>query len=204
VIYTAIFGDRDHLREPLERLPGVQYICFTDNPRLCSDTWSIRYHPPSDDPLLQAKRLKILAHEAVDCDVSLWLDGRITLRESSSLFEFMESDLSLQAHPARHCIYEEAEHCKVRGKGNPAKIDEAVRRYANDGHPQNAGLWYGGLILRRHTPAVRRFNEMWWREITSGTTRDQISFPVVLRRSEVSFETMSLDRACVSLHQHAR
>ncbi len=42
VVYTAIFGDYDKLRDPRERLPNVQYVCFTDNPRLKSSVWQVR------------------------------------------------------------------------------------------------------------------------------------------------------------------
>ena len=76
VVYTAIFGGRDQLRDPVERLPGVQYVCFTDNVNLQSKTWTILYCPPTGDPLLQAKACKILAHEMLDCDISLWIDAR--------------------------------------------------------------------------------------------------------------------------------
>jgi hypothetical protein len=34
------------------------------------------------------------------------------------------------------------------------------------------------------------FNLEWWRELTVGSSRDQISFPVVLRRLGVPFSTL--------------
>src|SRR5207253_2582285 len=37
VVYTAIFGGYDELHDPCEQLPGVDYVCFTDNPRLKSN-----------------------------------------------------------------------------------------------------------------------------------------------------------------------
>src|SRR5262249_37045536 len=167
---------------------GVQYVCFTDNPRLRSDVWQIRYCPPEGDPALQAKRIKIMAHEALNCERSLWVDGSIELRSLPETFERVRSDLALLPHPERNCIYAEANHCKLIRRGDPRQIDRAVSRYQAEGHPHNYGLWMGGLILRRHTPAIAAFNAEWWREVQSGTTRDQIILPVGLRRLGISFE----------------
>lgn len=190
VVYTAIFGGYDELRPPRERQPGVQYLCFTDNPRLKPNGWTVRYCPASGDPLMQAKRLKILAHESVDCDMSLWIDGRIELHSLNGAIEQCRADLALTRHPHRDCIYAEAEHCKRVRRGDPRRIDAAIARYKSEGHPPAFGLWRGGVILRKHTPAMARFNGEWWREVSTGTSRDQIALPVVLRRLRMPFDTL--------------
>ncbi len=189
-IYTAIFGGRDVLQEPAERLPGVQYICFTDNPRFKSKVWNIRYYPPTSDPVLQAKRFKILSHEVLDCDLSLWLDGRIQLKSLNGVFDWIQTDLAFQRHPTRCCIYDEAEHCKRVRKGDPSMIDRSIARYAQAGHPRDYGLWCAGIIVRRHTRATAQFNQRWWDEITSGSSRDQISLPIVMRTSSATVSSM--------------
>jgi hypothetical protein len=38
------------------------------------------------------------------------------------------------------------------------------------------------VLLRRHTEAIRAFNEAWWDEIQRGSRRDQLSFAYVARR----------------------
>jgi hypothetical protein len=204
VVYTAIFGDYDLLREPRERAPGVQYLCFTDNHRLRSDAWNIRYCPPSGNPLMQAKACKILAHEVLDCDVSLWVDGRATIQSLNGAFDRLKSDLALHRHPSRDCIYSEAEHCKQVRRGDPRLIDRSVARFQAEGHPPRAGLWYGGLLVRRHTAAARAFNCEWWREVTSGTSRDQISLPVVLRRLGIAFDVLPPDVPRLAIGAHLR
>ncbi len=204
VVYTAIFGGYDVLRDPEGRTPGVQYVCFTDNPRLRSDVWSIRYRRPIGDPLMQAKACKILAHEAFDCDLSLWIDGRSTLRGLNGVFDRFRSDLALRRHPSRDCIYDEAEHCKQQRRGDPRRIDVSVARYRAAGHPERHGLWLGGVLLRRHTPAVAEFNRQWWREVSSGTSRDQISLPVVLRRLGLALDVLPADAPRLWIGAHAR
>jgi hypothetical protein len=204
VIYTAIFGDYDELLDPQERLPDADYVCFTDNPRLRSDVWRIRYCKPIGDPSRQAKRIKILAHEALDCAVSLWIDGRIELRSIHGALERMTADIGLLRHPLRNCIYDEATHCKNTGRGNPERIEESVHRYRAEGHPEGNGLWLGGIVLRRHTAATRTFNLEWWREVKRGTSRDQISLPVVLRRLGMPFDTLPNDMLRHEVYRHAR
>ena len=41
VIYTAIFGDYDTLKEPLVITPGWKYICYTDQD-FESKVWEIK------------------------------------------------------------------------------------------------------------------------------------------------------------------
>jgi Protein of unknown function (DUF616)/Glycosyl transferase family 2 len=204
VIYTAIFGGYDVLRDPEERVPGVQYVCFTDNPRLRSDSWIIRYRRPSGNPLMQSKACKILAHETLDCDYSLWIDGRSTLHCLNGAFDRLRSDLGLRRHPSRDCIYDEAEHCKRQRRGDPRLIDTSVARYRAGGHPERHGLWLGGVLLRRHTPAIAEFNRQWWREVSTGSSRDQISLPVVLRRLGLAFDELPADAPRLRIGSHAR
>lgn len=42
VLYTAIFGNHDKLKEPVVT-NGWEYILFTNNRELKSDIWDIRY-----------------------------------------------------------------------------------------------------------------------------------------------------------------
>lgn len=204
VVYTAIFGGYDQLREPRQRASGVQYICYTDNPNLKSDAWQIRLCQPTGDPWLQAKRFKILAHEALNCDISLWIDGRIGLHDLNGSIEHFNAELSLRRHPQRSCIYAEATHCKRVRRGDPERIDAAVARYASEGHPANYGLWMGGVVLRKHTPSVEAFNREWWRELVAGTSRDQIILPVLLRRHGLSFQTLANDSPRLHIGNHLK
>lgn len=44
-VYTAIYGGYDPLREQPE-IPGVEYICFTDDPTLKAKPWRVEYQAP--------------------------------------------------------------------------------------------------------------------------------------------------------------
>ena len=203
VVYTAVFGGYDELHEPRVRTPGVQYICFTDNPYLKTKTWTIRYCPPTADPMLQAKRIKILAHETLDCDVSLWIDGRVKLHDLNGLFDRCRADVAAPRHPYRTCIYEEAAFCQRVGRGDPARIATATARYRTMGHPENSGLWLGSVIFRKHSPETAAFNKEWWREVQSGTSRDQLSLAMLLRQQRFFSQTLPMDMPQYRLARHA-
>jgi len=72
----------------------------------------------------------------------------------------------------------EAEFCLSRWPKLPVK--EQKDFYLSEGCPDNTGIFMGGLIVRRHTKAIARLNELWWEQITKFSQRDQLSLPYVL------------------------
>ena len=77
VVYTAIFGGKDELIEA-PCFPSVDFVCFTDDPKLTSRTWKVvlAAEAASADPRSGAKLYKILPHRFFpDYDCSLWIDG---------------------------------------------------------------------------------------------------------------------------------
>jgi hypothetical protein len=203
IVFTASYGNTAAPADPLEHEPAVQYLCFTDNHRLRSDVWSFRAYPPSRDPLMQTKACKILAHESLDCDLSLWIDGAVELRSLEGAFRLLSADVALRRHVSRNCIYEEGKHCKDVRRGDPRLIDRSLARYDDEAHPRDYGLWDTDIVLRRHNDTTKSFNLEWWREVSTGTPQDQISLPVVLRRLSMSFETLPRHRPRIAKN-HSR
>ena len=192
IIYTAIAGGYDNLKPPWGDAPGSPArIAFVDNPDSYSGTgcpgWQIEPMVPSRmDPLMQAKVYKVLAHMMLPpgTEYSLWVDG--SMEFSSGLHPgrlaqecLGDADLALFRHPSRSCLYDEALICSRRGLDDPAVMARQMNRYRAEGYPRNNGLAECSVILRRHTPAVARLNELWWEEINKGSRRDQLSFNYV-------------------------
>ena len=200
IIYTAIAGGYDNLKPPWDdTLPGrpeadpseqdgLLRIAFMDEPDLCASTgcsgWRIeRMSSVNMDPLMRAKRYKVLAHEALPSGTafSLWVDGSMEfssrLHPGELARQYLgDADLALFRHPSRVCLYDEAYVCSLKGLDDPGVMAAQMGRYRAEGYPRNNGLAECCVILRRHTPAVARLNEMWWGEITNGSRRDQLSF----------------------------
>ena len=186
VVYTAISGGYDRLREqPPVSMAGADCVAFLDAPAP-SRTWLWRpIHTGFDDPVRNAKIHKILPHRFFpDADYSLWLDGSITARFPFSARRLVdmflaEHDIAVFQHSRRTCLYQEASVCHQFRLDEPGRIWKQVCRYTQEGFPANAGLAECSVVLRRHTAAVRAFDEAWWDEIMRGSRRDQISFPYV-------------------------
>src|SRR5690242_14647057 len=106
-VYTAIFGGYDTLK-PQKPVPGVDFHCFTDDPAMTSDLWSVHVRRPRfDHPRLSAKYYKALPHKVLrGYRVSIWIDGSITLLRPRRFVRMAMRTLdgrglALFAHPDR-------------------------------------------------------------------------------------------------------
>jgi hypothetical protein len=90
-----------------------------------------------------------------------------------------DENFVVMKHPFKICAYAEAAACVHLEMDSPYTINKQVKRYRLDGYPENNGLNMGGILLRRKNIKISRFNNKWWKEITNGSIRDQISFPYV-------------------------
>ncbi len=185
VVYTAITGNYDRLREPTP-WPGVEYVAFLDTP-VKSQVWRVQ---PLPGPLATRRRSarfpKVMAHAVLppDTEYSLWVDGCVTPVQGVTpkflVAEYLrDADIAILRHPWRRCLYAEARMCMKRNLDDPSLISRQVSRYIAEGFPVNYGLGESGVVLRRHTANVAAFNEAWWSEIEHGSSRDQISFQYV-------------------------
>ena len=84
-IYTAFTGDYDTLKQPEFIDENCDYICFTDNPNLESDLWTIIQMDESIlDNNRKAKQYKLLPHKYLkDYKYSFWLDGTFKIKGSN-------------------------------------------------------------------------------------------------------------------------
>ncbi|MFL6261007.1 MAG: glycosyltransferase domain-containing protein [Thermoanaerobaculia bacterium] len=191
VIYTAIAGGFDDLVAPAHRIPGIDYVCFSDDAAQRTQGWNVRpFDWNGGDPNRVAKHVKILAHRYLsEYDWSLWIDGNVHI--TGYLAPFLEAHLAqglLQAfrHPRRSCIYMEAVHCVNRAKDCPEVIARQMERYHREGMPIDFGLSENNVIFRYHRePRVREIMELWWQEIARGSRRDQLSLSFVLWKESV-------------------
>lgn len=192
VIYTAIAGGFDDLVAPTHRIPGVDYVCFSDDATQRSPDWQVRPFDWNDvDPNRVAKRVKILAHQYFSAyDWSLWIDGNVHITGDLALFlaaHLTQGPFQAFRHPRRSCIYMEAAHCVDRKKDCPAIIGRQIACYRREGMPTDFGLSENNVIFRHHRePRVREIMELWWQEIVSGSRRDQLSLSFVLWKEAVA------------------
>ena len=193
VIYTAITGGKDELREPAFLTPNVDHICFTDNPKLKSDVWDIRpIKYRHTDPVRVAKHPKLLPHLYLrEYDWSLWIDGNFEIKDE--LTEFIERHISLAAFSAfrqfqRSCVYDEVQACIDMGKDNPALLRAQGEKYRKFRMPEGLPVVACLVMLRWHNdPDVIKTMQLWWEEVEGNSRRDQLSLPYILWKHPADF-----------------
>jgi hypothetical protein len=197
VVYTAIYGDKDDLKEPSVGLEGCSFVCFTDNKYLKSKVFDIRVCPSiGSDPVRSAKIFKVLPHWFFpDYEYSLWLDGSVIMKRGDirALMDnyLREHNMALFAHPDRDCIYDEAEACITLQRDDAEIIREQIEQYRSEGYPPHNGLVATGIILRRHLSTdVIRADEDWWAQILRFSWRDQLSFNYVAWKNNFMWVTI--------------
>src|SRR6267143_2373894 len=196
VVYTAITGDYDRLKEqPATATEGADCVAFLDEPRR-SKTWrSQAIHTEFPDPGRNAKIHKILPHMYFpEARYSLWIDGSVRMRFPYSIRRLIQlyladCDLAVFPHRNRTCVYQEGIVCLQRRLDDSELIWRQICRYTQEGYPPNAGLAECTVVLQRPTATVKAFNEAWWDEITRGSKRDQLSFPYAARTVGLRYGT---------------
>jgi hypothetical protein len=176
-VYTAIAGNYDTLR--LDQEPaGAVWLAFVAEPTAVRPPWQpLRVYDGFTHPNLNAKTHKVLAHQWLPhAEISLWLDGNIALkRPVTELLPFLESaDVVMFGHPKRQDLQAECRVSQRLAKYDPAVLAGQTAKYI-DQRETGRGLPECGIILRRHTVAVERFNEAWWAEICRHSFQDQLS-----------------------------
>jgi hypothetical protein len=198
VVFTAITGaKRDQLRPIVAPADSngrpIQYVCFTDIADLTIPAgWEIRAPRwKHRDPRRTSRWHKIMAHAAIGEETkhSLWLDGSMQLLVNPwNLVDELLADreIAIFRHHERNCVYHELEMCLRLHRDNPKPMQTQIDRYREEGYPPRRGLWETAAVLRAHTPAMRTFNELWWREVEYGSVRDQLSVNYVAWKQSVS------------------
>lgn len=191
-IYTAIFGGYDTLKDqPV--IPFADYHCFTDDPTIESDLWTVhRVQARYDHPRMAAKYFKLLPHKVMpDYPKTLWIDAGITLRRARrfarmALRTLDDHGIALFAHPDRPDVFAEAEFSRVMLKYRDLPVVEQVAHYRARGLPDGVGLYAGGILVRdSRQRRIRRLGRAWLRENEKWTYQDQLSLPYVLWRLRI-------------------
>lgn len=177
IIYTTVFNNYDLLIPASS--PGER-ICFTENP-IQSRGWDVRLvERKFDNPWLENRYYKALAHvQFPNVDYSIYHDATVGLRvEPEILLDFLgDNDLAVFPHFGHADIYDEADAYIRIGKTSAEEINRQIDPYQADDYPDGFGFHACTVIVRKHTDAVRAFNEYWWQEIQKYDARpDQISF----------------------------
>lgn len=179
-VYTANVGRYDRLTAPVTAA-GTRWVCFADVRLEAVAPWEVRLKSRQfRENVMEGKRFKCCPHlHLPNYRYSVWQDASVRLKVAPQVFlEFLQgADIALMRHPNRDCAYREAKVCRDYRLDKPKRLRGQADRYRREGFPERWGLWDCSFIVRRHTPEVNVFGELWLAEIEANSRRDQISFP---------------------------
>ncbi|MBT4192078.1 MAG: DUF616 domain-containing protein [Candidatus Diapherotrites archaeon] len=180
VVYTAIFGDKDSLKATIP-FDGVDYICFTDNKNLKSESWKIKViNPEFKNPRKNARKIKVFPPKIINnYTYSLWVDGTHTpiTNPRKLIARYLgENDLIRYKHHQRDTLLKEANAVIAMKKDKRSIVEKQIKRYLAEGFPLEMGLTETTILLRKNKPKIIEMNKMWWNELHKNSIRDQMSF----------------------------
>ena len=191
IVYTAIFGGYDQLK-PQPEIPGVDYVCFTDEPTLDAPPWNVVVERPlHDHPRMSAKHHKLFPHRVLPKNpLTVWIDGSVRIKRrdfpEAFLSHLNESGMALLPHPDRDNIFDEAALSVKMRKYFDQPIAEQVAHYRARGYEGKNGLWACTVMARDSRNArLRRLHGRWMRENVRWSYQDQISLPYLLWKMRI-------------------
>lgn len=206
VVYSAIFGDYDFIKEHSYINKDFDYKLFVDQytydkqrlDLINNSDWEIIIidcDVDKEEQYLKSKDIKINPEKYLaEYDYSIYIDGSINqIGDINKVFTF-EEPYKMCEHPRRICAYKEGEICLSQRKGDTDKTIKQLIKYTEDGFPENYGLFMGGVIARVHNDYSNALNKAWWNEIKNGSMRDQISLPYCSWKLKKRIETVSYDK----------
>ena len=195
IVVTACYRGHDVIKQAP---PGVRAYCFTDEPDDArTKGWVALGHRYNGElsGRYSGKAPKCAPHlfDLDNLDV-VWVDGSMQyiggdLREL--LAQVPIGGVGAYAHRFRTDVYQEAEASVAPGFDRYARepIAEQVAHYARTIGAFDTGLWELGLVVWRG--AQYEMGEAWLAEMLAWTSQDQLSFPIVARRCDVTVTTLS-------------
>lgn len=194
VVYTANFGNKDSLQEPLNtdslKDVSVDYVCVSDNSDFQSEFYKVIIAKAVfSDITKNARNVKINGFEGIkDYDVAIWHDSSIQIDCSkiAELVSFAQKyPLSTFKH-GREDVYLEAIACIENGKDRAIRIANQMKRYHLGGVKAHSGLFETGILVLNVKEYFKSdLPKTWWNEIQIGSRRDQLSLPYAQLKSSV-------------------
>ncbi len=182
-LYTCITGQYDEIHEIENKEENVDYLLFTNNKNLKSNTWKIIYieNEGLDNQRL-SRKIKTLGHPLInkDYEISVWQDASVIFKKS--IVEFVNTylknnEFAAFKHNCRNCIYDEAIECIRLGKDDKNTILKHVDFLKKEKYPIQNGLYEMTVFIKKHNShKVKETMNLWFDMICNYSKRDQLSF----------------------------
>ena len=193
-IITSLCGLQTKLKDPSTKFGGVDYIAFVDHIHDGCDTWEQRL---SLDFTLDveyngrrnAKIYKVMPQMFLpEYDYWFWVDSthEVIVDPKTIINQYLgDSDIALWKHTDRDCLYSEANIVKELRIDHIDLVNSQIEYYKSIGYPENNGLYELPVSIRKNTDRIKILNMRWWEQICKYSSRDQISMPFVLWKTDI-------------------
>ncbi|TQL48657.1 uncharacterized protein DUF616 [Homoserinimonas aerilata] len=209
VVYSALMGQYEKLNEqPVARETDIDFICFTDDPELTSETWQIRLVEPRlpMDSIRSARYFKTRGFMLLgDYDESLWIDNSVRLRSTPDAILdawLADADIAIPQHSFRKTVIGEFDTVATDGYDDPARVYEQLIHYSSLRPESLQELpYWTALLARRHTPEVDAAMSLWSDHIMRYSRRDQLSINFVLGSAGLPVTAIGIDNLSSEWHE---
>jgi len=182
VCFTVLLGNYDTLKEPEIISEGWDYICITDQ-KLTSNVWKILEVNHVLDNRYFSRYIWTHYWEFINYHFYFKIDANMTLiKDLNPLLNYFKDDIDimLSLHGDRFSIYKEAERIKYKFPESIEIVNNQINKYKIEGFPETELLHDNGVKLFKDSEKLRKFNLLWWDEISNNSWRDQLSFDYLL------------------------
>ncbi len=201
VVYTSVFGNYDKIQEPLFKNDNVKYIAITDQELSPDSAWE-----KFDTSLLEKFEMMDAYHKSKFCklnphilfpsfDFSVWVDGNVQIVADIFPITLRLNDhfMGTYKNPLHNDIYTEGRYCIYYDAVKMEAVNNQLSLYKKEGFPEHFGMREFSIIVRKHNDEkCVDLMEQWWKEVNTYTMRDQLSFPYLLWRNNMSIDAIQL------------
>ncbi|MBR7131171.1 MAG: DUF616 domain-containing protein [Lentisphaeria bacterium] len=193
VVYSALVGNYDILKQPEELRQDYDYICFSNDiqEKNCG-VWQIRRIPYSHRENVRMSRyVKMHPHTLLpEYEFCLWLDcnQRLTAEhyDKADMLIGNGEISAMVIHPERDCVYQESYALAGYLTGEPYKVYLQTKFLLSQKFPPRAGLYVTCcMLLKPQHPKISRFLNMWWEQCEKFSCRDQMGVMYALAQADV-------------------
>lgn len=201
VIYSANLGGYDEYASP-PNLEDCLCVVFTDGCDVPEDMpWiPVRSTLNEVDKKRTCLFYKTHPHSFFpQARYVTWMDNNIRSHKGSEdLLAAHEvlSELASFSHPDRCCVYDECVAVERLKLDHSEIINRVVKAMRDAGMPENYGLFETNVLFSQPQDlAVRHFFDTWWKNISLGSRRDQVSFTYAAWLSNVDISPLEKSKS---------
>ena len=194
--------------QPIAAESDIEFICFTDDAELRSESWTIRLIEPRFplDSVRSARYLKVQGPKLLpEYDETLWIDNSVRLRTIPEVLLadwLAEADLALPSHSWRTSVIGEFDAIAADGYDDPARVYEQLIHYSTilPAALQETPYWTA-ILARRRSPDVDAAMALWWDHLLRYSRRDQLSINFALDTAGLQPNRVMVDNMSSVWHE---